>query len=160
MIVILFKRQGVVIMIAKELMTKDIITVKPDSTVDEAAKQMSEKNVSGIPVVDDDNKLVGIITEGDLLGKHKQLSPPGYIEFLGGIIFTESQEDFFNRLQKYVATQVKDIMTTNVLTVSPDTSKEEIATIMDREGIKRIPVVENDHLLGIVSRADLIKALL
>lgn len=147
-------------MLAKEIMTKDIVTVSPESTIDEAAKLMSSRNVSGIPVVDDKNALVGIITEGDLLGKHKQISPPGYIEFLGGIIFTESQDSFFSELKRYVATQVKDLMTKEVVTVGPEATKEEIATVMDRDGIKRLPVVQDGELVGIISRADLIKCML
>ncbi|ACB83903.1 CBS domain-containing protein [Natranaerobius thermophilus] len=145
---------------AKDIMSTDIVTVSPESTVEEAAKLMADREISGIPVINSQNDLVGIITEGDLLGKHKRISPPGYIEFLGGIVFTESQDEFFEQLRKYVATQVKDLMSDQVVTVGPEAGIEEIATTMDQKNVKRLPVVGEGKLLGIVSRADLLKALL
>ena len=144
-------------MLAKDIMMKDVITVKPEDNIDEAARLMSNHSISGLPVVNDEGELVGIITEGDLLGKHKKISPPAYIEFLGGIIFTESQDKFYREIKRYMATEVKELMSTEVITVTPDTTVEEIATIMDKEGVKRLPVVENDRLVGIVSRANVIK---
>jgi len=145
---------------AKDIMTVDPITVTPETTIDEAAKIMSEEHISGLPVVNSEGEMIGIITEGDLLGKHKTISPPGYIEFLGGIIYTESQENFYRRLKQYVAYEVKELMSTEVTTITPETEIEEIATIMDKENIKRLPVVKERKLVGIVSRADLIRTLL
>ncbi|OWZ82810.1 CBS domain-containing protein [Natranaerobius trueperi] len=146
-------------MFARDIMTKELITVSPETTVDQAAKIMSEKNISGLPVIDEDNRIMGIVTEGDLLGKHKKIDPPGYIEFLGGIIFTESQDEYFEQLQKYVATKVVQLMSTDVVTVTPDTPVEELPTLMDQKEIKRVLVTEKGKLIGIVSRADVIRAL-
>ena len=146
-------------MLARDIMTENVVTIEPEASVEEAAKILSENNVSGLPVVEE-NKLVGIISETDLIIKDKKLHFPDYINLLGGIIYLESHKKFEKEFKKYIAVKVKELMTEEVKTINPDTSEEDIATIMVEENINRLPVVDEEgNLLGIVTRADLLKNL-
>ncbi|PKM80178.1 MAG: hypothetical protein CVU89_14970 [Firmicutes bacterium HGW-Firmicutes-14] len=146
-------------MLAKEIMTVDVVTVTPEETVEDVINLMVEKKISGIPVVNEEKKVVGIVTEGDLLVRSQKLHIPSYIQILGGIIYLDDPEEFREELRKAVAIKVEDIMTKNVLTVEEDVSVEEIATIMSEAGINRLPVLRDGKLAGIVSRADIIRSM-
>src|SRR6056297_841908 len=142
---------------AKDIMTTNVITVDPDTSVKEAANLMSEHKISGLPVVKD-NRLVGIVTENDLIIKDKKLHFPEYINVIGGIIYLESYKKFKDEFKKFAAVKVKELMTEDVVTVSPDTSIEDLATIMHQENINRLPVVDNSgQLIGIVTRGNIVK---
>ena len=143
---------------AKDIMTEDVVTIEPETSVEEAAKILSENNISGLPVVKD-GKVLGIISEKDLIIKDKKLHFPDYIDLLGGIIYLESYKKFEEEFKKFIAVNVEELMTEDVITISPETPVEDIATIMVEEEVNRIPVVVNDKLVGIVTRADLVRDL-
>ncbi len=145
---------------AKDIMTTDVITVAPEATVEEVAKIITDRGVSGVPVVDSNGKLVGIVTEGDIIARSKKLHIPTHFQLLGGVIYLEGTKKLEKDLQKMVAFQVKDLMTAKVFTVSPEAPVEEIATIMTEERVNRIPVVEHGKLVGIISRADIVRTLI
>lgn len=140
---------------AKDIMTSEVITVGPDTSVEEAAEIMSENDISGLPVIEEGN-LIGIVTEKDLIIKNKKLHFPDYINLIGGIIYLESYKKFQEEFKKYVAVKVEQLMTKDVETISPDTPVEEIADLMSREEVNRLPVLDGDKLVGIVTRKDLI----
>lgn len=144
---------------AKEIMTEKVVYAKPEQTIEEVAKLLADNKISGIPVVEEDGRVVGIVTEADLLVRTQKLRAPSYIQLLGGIIYLDSVKEFKEELRKAVAAQVKDIMTDDVVTVGLDTEIEEIATLMADEGVNRVPVVDKEKLVGIVSRADIVRAL-
>ena len=142
---------------AKDIMTTDVVTVDPKTSVKEAANIMSEKGISGLPVVQN-GELVGIVTENDLIIKDKKLHFPEYINVIGGIIYLESYKKFREEFKKFIAVNVEELMTKDVITVSPDDSIEDIATIMHQENVNRLPVVDNSgQLIGIVTRANIVK---
>lgn len=141
---------------ANDIMTKEVITVDPETSVEEAAELMSQYNVSGLPVLEN-GKLIGIVTEKDLIVKDKKLHFPEYINLIGGIIYLESYKKFKEEFKKYIAVKVKDLMTKHVETINPDTSVSEIADLMSKEEVNRLPVLDGDELVGIVTRGDLIK---
>ena len=144
----------------KDIMTRDVVTIKEDDTVKTAAKTLNEKDFSGLPVVDEDNKVIGMITEGDLIRRVSNISAPSYVEILGGLIPLESKKNYIDKLNSYVGYLVKDMMTKDVTTISEDAEFEEVATLMVRNKIKRIPVVDNEErLIGIISRKDIMKHL-
>jgi CBS domain-containing protein len=145
---------------AKDIMTTEVVTVTPEDTVEEVAKIISERGISGIPVVDVSGKLVGIVSEGDIITRSKNLHIPTHIQLLGGVIYLEGTKKLESDLRKMVAFQVKDLMTSKVFTVSPEAQVAEIATIMTEERVNRIPVVENGIVVGIVSRADIVRTLI
>lgn len=141
---------------AKDIMTEEVITIDPETSVEEAAELMSQYNVSGLPVLEN-GKLVGIVTEKDLIIKDKKLHFPEYINLIGGIIYLESYKKFQEEFKKYIAVKVNDLMTKHVETINPDTPVSEIAELMSREEVNRLPVLDGDELVGIVTRGDLIK---
>jgi len=143
---------------AKDIMTEDVVTIEPEASVEEAAKILSENDISGLPVVKN-GKVLGIISEKDLIIKDKKLHFPDYIDLLGGIIYLESYKKFEEEFKKFIAVNVEELMTEDVITISPDTPVEDIATIMVEEEVNRIPVVESGKLVGIVTRADLVRDL-
>lgn len=141
---------------ASEIMTRNVVTVGRETPVVQAIRAMLDNHVSGLPVLDDDGKLAGILTEGDLLRRGEtgtERHRPRWLEVLMGP---------GRMAAEYIRThgrRVGGIMTENVFSVPPDTSLEEIVQLMERRRIKRVPVIEGDALVGIVSRADLLRAL-
>jgi CBS domain-containing protein len=146
-------------MLAKDIMTVDVVFVKPDNTVEDVVKLLLEKKISGVPVVNDDKEVIGIVSEGDLIIRSQKLRSPSYIQFLGGVIYLDDPEEFKEELKKAIAVKVEDVMTKEPITVEEDTQVEEIATIMYDAKINRLPVVKDDKLVGIVSRADIVRSL-
>lgn len=143
---------------AKDIMTVDVIVVKPDETLEQVANILLENGISGLPVVDDEENIVGMISEGDLVFQNRKLSPPAMVDILGAIITVGSQEQYFQELKKTLATNVVQLMATDIISVGPNQPLEDIATLMIEKQVNRIPVVEGKRLLGIITRQDLIRA--
>jgi len=148
-------------MLAQDIMTKEVVTVTFGTSLEEVIKILTEKKISGLPVVDKENRVVGVISEGDLLVKSKKLHFPSYLQFLAGVIYLESLQKFEEEIKKSVGVQVEDVMTKEVITALFDTPVGELATLMVEKQINRIPIVnEQGRLVGIVTRSDIIKATL
>lgn len=146
-------------MLAKEIMTREVITVGPDEKVEKVAKILVEHKISGIPVVDADKHVLGIVTEKDLMVKASELKVPFYITLFDSIIFLDNPIRFNNNLKKYTASQVKDAMTRRVIVVDENTPVSEVVELMQAKRINRIPVVRHDKLVGIITRNDVLKSL-
>lgn len=144
-------------MLARDIMTKEVITVHGEDSIEKAIKLLLEHNVSGLPVIDENHKLKGIITEGDLIHRSKKLHIPTYFTILDSYIFLENPKTVEDQIKKMTAYKVEDMMTTKVISVDYDETIEEIATIMANKNINRVPVVKEEKLVGIVSRRDIIK---
>ena len=144
---------------AKEIMSKPVITVTKDTTVKELSELFIRHKVNGFPVVDDNNQLIGIVTEKNLIEQNKNLHIPTVIALFDAVIYLESGKKFEEEVKRLNATQVGDICTANVVTVSPDTTADEIASLMADKGVHSIPVVDNKKILGIIGKLDIIKAL-
>jgi CBS domain-containing protein len=141
---------------AGDVMTQSTVTVDPDASIMHAIQMMLKRRISGLPVVDNTGALVGIVTEGDLLRRAElgtQKRRPRWIEFLIGPGRLASE---------YVSAcgrKVDEVMTTPVHTVSEDTSLTDVVTIMESKQVKRLPVLRDGQLVGIISRANLLRAL-
>jgi len=146
-------------LLAKDIMTKDVITINEGASLKELADLLVTNKISGVPVVNSDGKVVGMVSEADLIVQDARLHFPRYIQFLDSVIYLESLSHFEDDLKKTIATKVKDIMTTRIDKVSPDDMLETIATMMVDKKRNRIPVFEGDRLVGIITRADVVKAL-
>ncbi|NLB52509.1 MAG: CBS domain-containing protein [Syntrophomonadaceae bacterium] len=146
-------------MLAKDIMTTDVITVTPEERVDVVTKLLVENKISGIPVVDKEDHILGIVSEKDLMIKAGELKVPFYITLFDSIIFMENPLRFNSNLKKYTASKVKDAMTTKVVVVDENTPVSEIAELMQNKAVNRIPVVRNNKLIGIITRNDILKAL-
>jgi CBS-domain-containing membrane protein len=137
-------------------MVPDVVTVAPQATVREVAALLVKHRVSAVPVVDPSGRIVGIVSEGDLMwraetGAERRRS--WWLQAFSGNNL--AAEDF----RKANARRVSDLMTTNVVTAAPDTPLGEIAALLEKHHIKRVPIVAGDRLVGIVSRANLVQAL-
>jgi len=146
-------------MLAKNIMTKDVITVRPEDKVERAVKILLENKISGIPVVDENNHLLGIITEKDLMIKASELKVPFYLTLFDSIIFLENPIRFNNDIKKYTASIVKEAMTHKVIAVEEDTPVSEVVDIMQKRRINRVPVLRHGKLIGIITRNDVLKSM-
>lgn len=146
-------------MLARDIMNKNIITIQEDAAIEEVADILTKNNISGAPVVNKEGKLVGMVTEGDLLHKETNPRTPGYLNILGALIYIGGIEKYKQDLKKLAAIKASEIMTTNVITVNGDVKVEQVAAMMVNHNINRVPVVENDTLVGIISRADIVKTI-
>jgi CBS domain-containing protein len=147
---------------ASDVMVRAVITVKPDATVQEAAQLMLANRVSGLPVVDNSADLVGLISEGDLLRRApegtwpKAWGPPprrGWAKLLMG------PEEVDTEYVTQSGRKVGDIMTREVVSAAPETSISDIAALMVHHRIKRLPIIQEGRVVGIVSRANIVEAL-
>jgi len=145
---------------AKDIMVKEVITVNPQATIREIAAVLLENKISGVPVVTGDGKLVGIVTEGDLLYKENNPRIPDFINILGAIVYYRGVERYNEDFKKLMAGTASEIMTAKTIVVSEDAEIDKIVGLMLEHDIKRIPVMSGDHVIGIISRADIIKTLL
>lgn len=145
---------------AGDIMTAEVITVSPDDHVEKVARLLLDHNISGLPVVDGEGRLVGIVSEGDLVQQEKKVKGPIYTIILGSVIYLESSQRFLEDLKRSTALRVNELMTSKKLyTAGIDTGVEEVAAMMVEKGINRVPVVdENNKLLGIITRQDILKA--
>ena len=143
---------------AKEFMTHDVITIRPDATVEELARLLIDHRFSGVPVVDDNNNLIGIVTEHDLISQNKRLHIPTIIRLFDAYIMLGSgkMEDEINKM---AATTVDDICTKDVVTITEETTLEEVATIMSEKNIHLLPVLRNKAVVGIVGKVDIVGAM-
>jgi CBS domain-containing protein len=142
-------------------MTPDPATVAPDATVEDVVKAMREHELPGLPVVDGDERLVGIVTESDLViaDDEGDLHIPHYIELFGGMVFLEPLRGFESRLKKAAAATARDMMTAEPVTVEADDPVRKAARLIADSGHNRLPVVEGGKLVGVVTRVDVLGAL-
>ncbi len=139
-----------------DVMTRHVISVAPDATVETAARQMLERGISGLMVVDAKGELAGVVTEGDLLRRDELGTVRHRPWWLRMLLSPGRQAADFTRAH---GRRVKDVMTQDVITVSADAPLEEVVEAMERHRIKRVPVTENNRVIGVVSRSDLMRAL-
>ena len=149
---------------AMDVMTTNVITVGPESSVQEVAKILSERNISGVPVVDAENRLVGIVSEGDLLhrvetGTERRPDRRSGRRRSWWLDTVGSDEELARHYVKSHGRTAKDVMTSEVIWVSDATELADIANLLETKRIKRVPVVRDGKLVGIVSRANLVRAL-
>ncbi|WP_027700974.1 CBS domain-containing protein [Metaclostridioides mangenotii] len=145
---------------AKEVMTTDVIVAKEEDSVADVAKLLIEERIGGLPVVNSENKVVGIISETDIIKKEKYIEPPMFVNLLEGIIFLDDIRKMEDDIKKVAAYKVEDLMSKDIVMVNVNDSFDHVANIMIKKSINRVPVVDDDSKLkGIICRYDIIKAL-
>lgn len=143
---------------ARDIMTTEVIAVHPNEDVEKVAELLLKHHISGLPVLDDSGKLVGVVTEGDLVIRRKQVRAPLHVVILDSLIYLESPHRFLEEIKRAAAQKVGDLMTTKLYTVGPETAVETVATKMVERRVNRLPVTDADgKLLGIISRQDIIR---
>ena len=144
---------------ARDIMRTEITTVPPDMTVEELGRLFIEKNLSGLPVVDDSGKLIGIVTENDLISQNKRLHIPTVLRIFDAVIPLERPKIFEKEVRKMAGRTVQDICTRELISINEDTGIEEIATIRSVNKAHHLPVVRDGSLVGLVDQHDVIKGI-
>ena len=130
-------------------------TLGPDETVEGAIKLFAESGISGAPVVEG-GRLVGIVTEGDLIFRDADIKAPGFLDILGGVIPLGSWDEYRKEALKSAGVTVDEVMTRDLITISPDASLAEASTLMADKMVKILPVAEDDILRGVITRMDIL----
>jgi CBS domain-containing protein len=148
-------------MLVKDIMTSQVITVSPHASIREVAQLMREHTVTALPVVTDAGKLVGIVTEIDLITRHAPPRQPQYIPLLWGLIpmRLDDYSTYKEQVRHILAVFVEDLMTQDPATVTPTDTIEHAAELMVKPGHRSLPVLENGKLVGIVTRTDLVRVI-
>ena len=154
------KITGIAMLKVKDIMTKELITVSPDTEIVQATKLLLENRINGIPVTDETGKLVGILCQSDLIAQQKKLPIPSFFTFLDGLITLTSMKQIEKQVQKIAAITVAQAMTPNPVTVQPETDIETVAALMVDNNFHTIPVVDKGELVGIVGKEDVLKTLI
>jgi CBS-domain-containing membrane protein len=144
---------------ARDIMTREVVTIQPEASVEELAKLLEENRISGAPVLDKNGVLVGVVTQSDLVQRSRDLELPPALNILDLHLFLETPSHFKKRLEKLLGGQVKDVMTETPISVAPGTPVNEIARLMADKGVHTLPVLEEGKLVGIVGKLDLIRGL-
>jgi len=144
----------------KDIMKTDIISVSPETEITHATKLLLENHINGVPVIDQNEKIVGIICQSDVIAQQKKLPIPSFFSFLDGFISLSSMKNLEKEVKKISAVTVSQAMTPNPVTVGPDTSIEVVAALMVDSNYHTIPVVEGGKLVGIVGKEDVLRTLI
>lgn len=144
---------------AKDIMNTNVLTVSPETTIEDLGRFFIKNGVSGAPVLDANNRIFGIVTENDLIRQNKRLHIPTMLRLFDAIIPLEGFRSVEDEIKRMSATTVSEICTRKVVTVAPDTSLQDIATIMSEKGIHLLPVLSSEKLVGIISKIDIIKGI-
>jgi len=141
---------------ARDIMTQDVVTVNKNQPISDLAIIFIENHFNGVPVLDNTGKVVGVVTQGDLIEQNKNLHIPTVIALFDAVLFLESEKKFEDDLKKLTGSKIEDIYHKNLITVSPDTYLSEIITIMAEKDIHTLPVLEGDKLIGIIGKQNII----
>jgi CBS domain-containing protein len=142
-------------------MERDVPTVSPDDDVEAVVRRMREHEVPGIPVVTSEDKLVGIVTEADLILRDEEadLHLPHHIDLMGGVVYLGRLKNYEQRVKRALASTASDMMTPDPVTVGPEDSVRDAARIIAERRHNRLPVVQDGKLVGVVTRLDVLDAL-
>ena len=145
---------------AKDIMTTDVIVAKKDDSIANVATLLIKEKIGGLPVVDENNKVVGIISETDIMQKETDIESPRVLNFFQGLIFLDDIKKLEDDMKKVAAYKVEDLMSRDIITVNENDSFDYVANVMIKKSINRVPVVDKENFLkGIICRYDIIKAI-
>ena len=145
---------------AKDIMTKKIITVSPETEITQAANLLLEKRINGVPVVNTAGELVGILCQSDLIAQQKSIPIPSLFTLLDGYISLKTSKRMDKEVEKIAATKVAEAMTPNPVTVDPETDIEKIASLMVEKNYHTLPVIDAGNLVGILGKEDVLRTLI
>ncbi|PIG91157.1 phosphoribulokinase [Gloeocapsopsis sp. IPPAS B-1203] len=141
-------------------MSRDPIVVRSETPLNEAIQILAEKRISGLPVVNDTGKLVGIISESDLMWQETGVTPPAYIMILDSVIYLQNPAKYERDLHKALGQTVGEVMSSDPVTVSPDKTLREAAKLMHDREVRRLPVIDSEgKIIGILTRGDVVRAM-
>lgn len=143
---------------AAQIMTREVVSVSPELSVDDLAKRFVETSVSAMPVIDGEGRLCGIVSETDLVEQDRPLHIPTVVAIFDVVVYLESEKKFREQVEKMTARTVGEICQKDVVMCAPETSVPAIAGLMTEHKVNLLPVVEKDRVVGVVSRHDIIRA--
>lgn len=144
---------------ARDIMTREVVTIGVDASVEDLARLLDRHRISGVPVLNPGGFLVGVVTQSDLVRRSRDLELPPALNILDLHLFLETPSRFQKRLTQLLGDKVGDVMTADPIVIAPETPVKDIAQIMDAQKVHTLPVTEGGRLLGIVGKLDLIRAL-
>lgn len=144
---------------AKDVMTRDVISVSEEMNVDELGRLFIDKKISGAPVTDSKGALIGIVTENDLIRKNTRLHIPTVLRIFDAIIPLGRPDSVEDEIKKMTASTVGEICSRRVLSVSPEASLQDVSTIMFEKGVHLVPVLEGRRIVGIIGKIDIIRGM-
>ncbi|GAB4259301.1 MAG: CBS domain-containing protein [Deferrisomatales bacterium] len=145
---------------ARDIMTRDVITVTEETPVDELAKAFVAHGVSGFPVLGAEGELVGVVTEGDLIHQNQRLHIPTAVAIFDAVVVLGSSKRLEEEIRRVAARRVGEIMTRDPITVEEDTPVSEVASIMADKGVHTLPVLDREgRLVGVIGKIDVIRAM-
>lgn len=143
-----------------DIMSPEPIVVGPATPLQEAIQILAERRISGLPVVDDVGKLLGIISETDLMWQETGVTPPAYIMFLDSVIYLKNPAAYERDLHKALGQTVGEVMSKNPVTITPDKTVKQAAQLMHDRNVHRLPVLdETGKVIGILTRGDIVRAM-
>ncbi len=144
-----------------EVMTPNPITVTPQTPLKEAISLLAEKRISGLPVVDENGKLIGVISESDLMWKETGVDAPPYVMFLDSIIYLQNPTRYEKEVHKALGQTVQDSMSEKEISFEPEESLKKAANLMHDKKIRRLPVInpEDNTVIGIITQGDIIRTM-
>ena len=140
-----------------QVMTTDVLSVSPETRVSEIARLFVDHDISGAPVVDATGRVLGVVTEQDLIVRNAHLHLPTFFSMLDAFVPVSGQHEFEEELRRTLGTYARDVMSEHLYTVRPDADLEDAATIMVDHHVSPLPVVEKGRLVGLISRSDIVR---
>jgi len=144
---------------AKDIMTREVISVRQDTTVKELAETLWKNKISGVPVLDENDAVVAVVTESDLIDQTKKVHIPTMISLLDSVIFLESSKKTEEEIKKMSGNTAQDICSGELIAVAEDTGLDEIATIMSEKNVHTLPVIQHNKLVGVIGKSDIIRSM-
>jgi len=140
-------------------MTTEVLTVSPETSIADLSKTLENRKIGGVPVVDQGGRLVGVITQSDLVERARDLELPPAINILDLHIYLQIPSHLIQRVEKMLGTTVGDCMSPNPITVAPDTPVSQIAALMAKQKVHTIPVLKGGKIVGVIGKMDLVRAM-
>jgi CBS domain-containing protein len=144
---------------ARDIMTTEVLTVSPETSIADLSKTLENRKIGGLPVVDKDGRLVGVITQSDLVERALDLELPPAINILDFHIYLQIPSHLLQRVEKMLGTTVGACMSPNPVTVAPDTPVSQIAGLMAKQKVHTIPVLDGGKIVGVIGKMDLVRAM-
>lgn len=141
----------------RDIMTRDIVKVRPGTSVSDIALLMSQHRISGVPVVDEQDRVLGVVTELDMVVRNTRFKLPAFFTLLNATIYLETPAHIKERLHHMLGLTAREIMSEKAMTITADASIEDLAELMVGRLANPLPVIENGRLAGIVSRSDIVR---
>ena len=144
---------------AKDIMTREVITVRQDTPIKDLAEILWKNRISGVPVLDDNNQVISVVTESDLIDQNKKVHIPTMISLLDSVIFLESSKKTEEEIKKMSGDTVQDICSSALVSVTEETGLDEIATLMSEKSVHTLPVIQDGKLVGVIGKSDIIRSI-